>query len=210
MRRVATGKLDHSAITIVWPDTASQLTNWRTSGLDQRIRGLAKFFPNALSPLPAAPAVPMPVAALAAELVQSDSRSPRVSPPPPPELRGQRSCARRALGPPADAAAGYACHASDDYPGFASCMDARESPKFGSETTWMSVFRSQTNAAVEIAQAVDPAFFRQGDVDRETQRLSRDFGQQARVILADLPSGGRARNRRLGRCSPQRLSIRQQ
>jgi hypothetical protein len=56
----------------------------------------------------------------------------------------------------------------------------------------MSVFRSQTNATVEITQAVDPAFFRQGDVDREIQRLSRDFGQQARVIPADLPSGGRA------------------
>ena len=97
------------------------------------------------------------------------------------------------LGPPADAAAGYACHASDDYPGFAWCQSHHaESRKFGSETTWMSVFRSQTNAAVEITQAVDPAFFRQGDADREIQRLSRDFGQQARVIAADLPSGGRA------------------
>ena len=97
------------------------------------------------------------------------------------------------LGPPADAAAGYACHASDDYPGFAWCQSHHaESRKFGSETTWMSVFRSQTNAAVEITQAVDPAFFRQGDVDRETQRLSRDFGQQARVIAADLPMGGHA------------------
>jgi len=56
----------------------------------------------------------------------------------------------------------------------------------------MSVFRSQTNAAVEITQAVDPAFFRQGDTEREIRRLSRDFGQQARVIATDLPSGGRA------------------
>ena len=97
------------------------------------------------------------------------------------------------LGPPADAAAGYACHASDDYPGFAWCQSHHaESRKSGPETTWMSVFRSQTNATVEITQAVDPAFFRQGDVDREIQRLSRDFGQQARVIPADLPSGGRA------------------
>jgi hypothetical protein len=39
---------------------------------------------------------------------------------------------------------------------------------------------------------VDPAFFRQGDADREIRRLSHDFGQQARVIAADLPSGGRA------------------
>ena len=56
----------------------------------------------------------------------------------------------------------------------------------------MSVFRSETNAAVEITETVDPAFFQQGDAEREIQRLSRDFGQQARVIAADLPSGGRA------------------
>ncbi len=56
----------------------------------------------------------------------------------------------------------------------------------------MSVFRSETNATVEITEAVDPAFFQQGDAEREIQRLSRDFGQQARVITADLPSGGRA------------------
>src|SRR5580704_2431383 len=49
MRRGASGKLDHSAITIVWPDTAYQPTNWRTSELDRKIRGLAKCFPNALS-----------------------------------------------------------------------------------------------------------------------------------------------------------------
>ena len=50
-RRGASGKLDHSAITIVWQDTAYQPTNWRTSELDRKIRGLAKCFPNALSPL---------------------------------------------------------------------------------------------------------------------------------------------------------------
>jgi Caspase domain len=95
------------------------------------------------------------------------------------------------LGPPADSAGGYVCRASDDYPGFSWCQSHHpESRKFGPEMVWMSVFRSQTNATVEITQAVDPAFFRQGDVEREIQRISRDFGQQARVITADLPSGG--------------------
>jgi hypothetical protein len=95
--------------------------------------------------------------------------------------------------PQADAAAGYACRASEDYPGFAWCQSHHaESRKFGSETTWMSVFRSEANAAVEITQTVEPAFFRQGDAEREIQRLSRDFAQQARVIGADLPSGGHA------------------
>ena len=37
-----------------------------------------------------------------------------------------------------------------------------------------------------------PGVLQQGDAEREIQRLSRDFGQQARVIAADLPSGGRA------------------
>jgi hypothetical protein len=95
------------------------------------------------------------------------------------------------LGPPADSVGGYVCRASDDYPGFSWCQSHHpESRKFGPEMVWMSVFRSQTNATVEITQAVDPAFFRQGDVEREIQRISRDFGQQARVITADLPSGG--------------------
>jgi Caspase domain len=97
------------------------------------------------------------------------------------------------FGAPPDAAVGYACHASDDYPGFAWCQWRHaETRKFGPETVWMSVFRSRTNATVEITQAVDPAFFRPGDVEREIQRLSRDFGQQARVIDVDLPAGGRA------------------
>jgi hypothetical protein len=97
------------------------------------------------------------------------------------------------LGPPADSVGGYVCRASDDYPGFSWCQSHHaESRKFGPETIWMSVFRSQTNATVEITQIVDPAFFRQGDVEHEIQRISRDFGQQARVITADLPSGGHA------------------
>ena len=56
----------------------------------------------------------------------------------------------------------------------------------------MSVFRSEANAVVEITQTVEPAFFRQGDAEREIQRLSRDFAQQARVIGAELPWGGHA------------------
>ena len=93
--------------------------------------------------------------------------------------------------PQSNPATDYACHASDDYTGFSWCSSHHaKSRKFGPETIWMSVFRSETNAAVEIAEAVDPGFFQQGDAEREIQRLSRDFGQQARVIAVDLPSGG--------------------
>jgi hypothetical protein len=141
----------------------------------------------------AAPAAPVPVAPAPAQGATAAPPSPDYASPPSPNYVVNGLALGAPLGPPADAAAGYACHASDDYPGFAWCQSHHaESRKFGSETTWMSVFRSQTNAAVEITQAVDPAFFRQGDADREIQRLSRDFGQQARVIAADLPSGGHA------------------
>jgi hypothetical protein len=82
--------------------------------------------------------------------------------------------------PQSDPAVGYACHASDDYTGFAWCQAHHAgSRKFGPETIWMLVFRSETNATVEISEAIDPAFFQQGDAEREIQRLSRDFGQQA-------------------------------
>jgi hypothetical protein len=95
--------------------------------------------------------------------------------------------------PQSDPAASYACIASEDFPGFSWCSAHHvESGKFGPNTIWMSVFQSDTNAAVEITEAIEPAFFQRGDVDGEIQRLSRNFDQQARLKTADLPSGGRA------------------
>src|ERR1700733_1956367 len=149
------------------------------------------------APAPAAPALAAPAAAepvLAAPVpVAPQPAKENIAAPPNPNFIVNGLALGAPFGAPPDAAVGYACHASDDYPGFAWCQWRHaETRKFGPETTWMSVFRSQTNAAVEITQAVDPAFFRQGDTEREIRRLSRDFGQQARVIAADLPSGGRA------------------
>jgi len=133
----------------------------------------------------AAPAAPVPVAPQPGKGL--------IAGPPNPNYVVHGLTLGAPFSPQADPAAGYACHPSDDYPGFAWCQSHHvESRKFGPETTWMSVFRSETNAAVEITQAIDPAFFEQGDAEREIQRLSRDFGQQARVIAADLPSGGQA------------------
>jgi hypothetical protein len=95
--------------------------------------------------------------------------------------------------PQSDPAADYACHPSDDFPGFSWCSSHHaETGKSGPNTVWISVFRSANNAAVQIVQAVVPAFFLQGDAEREIQRLSRYFGQQARVIAADLPLGAHA------------------
>jgi Caspase domain len=141
----------------------------------------------------ATPAAPVPVMPQPANGPIAAPPSPNYAAPSNPNFVVNGLALGAQLGPQADAAAGYVCRASDDYPGFAWCQSHHaESRKFGAETTWMSVFRSETNAAVEITQAVDPAFFRQGDAEREIQRLSRDFRQQARVIAADLPSGGHA------------------
>jgi hypothetical protein len=153
--------------------------------------------PVLAAPAPAAPALAAPAAAepvLAAPVPAAPQPAKEnIAAPPNPNFVVNGLALGAPFGAPPEAAVGYACHASDDYPGFAWCQWRHaETRKFGPETTWMSVFRSQTNAAVEITQAVDPAFFRQGDTEREIRRLSRDFGQQARVIATDLPSGGRA------------------
>ena len=140
-----------------------------------------------------APAASVPAAPQPAEGVIAAPASPNYAAPPSPAYVVNGLALGAQFAPQAEGAAGYTCRASDDYPGFAWCQSHRvESGKFGSETTWMSVFRSGANAAVEIIQAVDPAFFRQEDAEHEIRRLSRDFGQQARVITADLPAGGHA------------------
>ena len=133
----------------------------------------------------AAPASPVPIA-------PQPARAPLAGAPNPNYVVNGLALGAQ-FDPQSDPMAGYACRASDDYNGFAWCQSHHaESRKFGPETIWMSVFRSETNAAVEISETIDPAFFQQGDAEREIQRLSRDFGHQARIIAADLPSGGRA------------------
>ena len=186
--------------------SADQLANLGIGPEDQRARQMLSecafapptpAAPVLAAPAPAAPALAAPAAAepvLAAPVpVAPQPAKENIAAPPNPNFIVNGLALGAPFGAPPDAAVGYACHASDDYPGFAWCQWRHaETRKFGPETTWMSVFRSQTNAAVEITQAVDPAFFRQGDTEREIRRLSRDFGQQARVIATDLPSGGRA------------------
>jgi hypothetical protein len=158
--------------------------------------------PALAAPAPAVPAPAVPALAVPAATEPVLAAPVPVSPPPAKEIIAAppnpnfvvNGLALGApLGPPPDGAAGYACRASDDYPGFAWCQWRHsESNKYGPDTVWMSVFRSRTNATVEITEAVDPAFFRQGDAEHEIQRLSRQFGQQARVTGVDLPAGGRA------------------
>jgi hypothetical protein len=176
--------------------SADQLANLGIGPEDPRARQMlsecAFAPPTPAAPVLAAPAAAEPVLAPAVPVAPQPAKE-NIAAPPNPNFVVNGLALGAPFGAPPDAAVGYACHASDDYPGFAWCQWRHaETRKFGPETVWMSVFRSGNNAAVEITQAVDPAFFRQGDVEREIQRLSRDFGQQARVIAVDLPAGGRA------------------
>ncbi len=159
--------------------SADQLANRGIGPDDPRVRQILSQCAFA------APAAPAPVAPQPAE-------GP-VAAPPNPDYVVNGLALGAPFNPQSDPATDYACHASDDFPGFSWCSSHHvESGRFGPDTIWMSVFRSENNAAVQIIQAVVPAFFQQGDPEREIQRLSRHFGQQARVIAADLPSGGHA------------------
>jgi hypothetical protein len=164
--------------------SAEQLARGGIGPDDPRVR---QYFSECASAAPAAPAAPVPVP------VAPQPATGAVAGPASSKYVVNGLTLGASFSPQADAATGYACRASEDFPGFAWCQSHHaESRKFGSETTWMSVFRSEAKAAVEITQTVEPAFFPQGDAEREIQRLSLDFAQQARVVGADLPSGGHA------------------
>ena len=164
--------------------SAGQLASSGIGPDDPRVR---QYFSECASAAPATPVAPVPVP------VAPQPATGAVAGPASSKYVVNGLTLGASFSPQADAAAGYACRASEDFPGFAWCQSHHaDSRKLGSQTTWMSVFRSEANAAVEITQTVEPAFFRQGDAEREIQRLSREFAQQARVIGADLPAGGHA------------------
>jgi len=84
----------------------------------------------------------------------------------------------------------YTCRPSGDFAGFTWCSHHRErSGKFGSYTSWVTILHSSTNKVVFITEAVTPAFFAPGDVDREIARVSNGFGQAARTLTADVKPG---------------------
>ena len=59
------------------------------------------------------------------------------------------------------------------------------SGRFGPYTNWLSILHSDAYKMAQISQAVVPAFFKPGDIDREIQRLSQYFGQEARILNAE-------------------------
>ena len=80
----------------------------------------------------------------------------------------------------------YSCRPSEDYSGFTWCARHRErSGQFGTYTSWVTLLHSDANRVVFITEAITPAFFNPGDVDREIARISKGFGQAARILTPD-------------------------
>ena len=78
-----------------------------------------------------------------------------------------------------------ACRPSDDFAGFTWCaVHHTEKGKFRPYASWLTILHSSANKVAFITQAIAPAFFEPGDVDREIQRLSHGFGQ-AQILNAD-------------------------
>jgi hypothetical protein len=80
----------------------------------------------------------------------------------------------------------YACQQSDQFPGFTWCKIKHPmAGKFGPFNSWMTILHSPENSAIFITQVITPAFFARGDVEREIQRLSRQFGRASRILNGD-------------------------
>jgi hypothetical protein len=75
----------------------------------------------------------------------------------------------------------YQCNPSDVFPGFISCNEEHTTP--GKEVMRShSILQSQDGAAYYVNSYFDPAFFDPNGVQNEINRMSSEFGEQARVI----------------------------
>jgi hypothetical protein len=75
----------------------------------------------------------------------------------------------------------YQCNPSDTFPGFISCNEEHTTP--GREVTRShSILQSQDGAAYYVNSYFDPAYFEPNEVQNEINRMSSEFGEQARVI----------------------------
>ena len=80
----------------------------------------------------------------------------------------------------------YKCHSSEQFSGFTWCAIKHSlSGKMGRYNSWVTILHSDANTAVFILQDIIPAYFAPGDADREIERLSQKFGQEARIYNSD-------------------------
>jgi hypothetical protein len=84
----------------------------------------------------------------------------------------------------------YTCRPSQDFSGFTWCSHQSErTGKFGRFGSRVMLLHSSSNEVVFITETIVPAFFSPGDADREIERISKRFGQGARVLTADARPG---------------------
>jgi hypothetical protein len=84
----------------------------------------------------------------------------------------------------------YTCRPSQDFSGFTWCAHQSErTGKFGHFASRVMLLHSSSNEVVFITETILPAFFSPGDVDQEIERISKRFGQKARVLTADAKPG---------------------
>jgi hypothetical protein len=75
----------------------------------------------------------------------------------------------------------YQCGPSDEFPGFISCNE--EHTTRGNEVTRShSILQSQDATAYYVNSYFDPAFFDPNDIQGEINRMSSEFGREARII----------------------------
>jgi hypothetical protein len=75
----------------------------------------------------------------------------------------------------------YQCGPSDEFPGFISCNEEHKTR--GNEVARShSILQSQDGTAYYVNSYFDPAFFDPNGIQSEINRMSSDFGREARII----------------------------
>jgi hypothetical protein len=80
----------------------------------------------------------------------------------------------------------YHCSPSNKFPGFISCNE-KHTTRGNEVTRSHSILQSQGGTAYYIDSCWEPAFF--GDIQNEIDRMSSEFGHQARIIHMPLQEG---------------------
>jgi S1-C subfamily serine protease len=84
----------------------------------------------------------------------------------------------------------YTCQPSEQFETFIWCQRQRaENGKFGSYQSFTSILHSTDNAAAYVSRYIVPAYFSDGDIDREIERLSQRFGARPHLLQSPRKAG---------------------
>ena len=85
----------------------------------------------------------------------------------------------------------YDCNPSEQFNSFTFCQQSRvENGRAESIKSTNSILHGQDHIAAYVSRSIAPAYFGQGDIDREIKRLSGRFGSQARVLRSPAAPDG--------------------